>query len=662
MLLNKTIGNKIFFSSKKLGNLLEPSEIRKIGFKVANEIQTPLRVFSIRLAPEWHLKTAKKMGYDGPLKVIGGDFLTSQTMKINVMTDPEALKDDASWGSQPCWINPCRTGLGQWVAAIKRQLSKQTGPDQIFWCLMVPIVSVADGKSILDTLPVLKPLFTSEGMSAHVTTVSERAPVCRIPPSCKQIPPNFWENSFSSPDRLSVVIHIQKGSASSPSDPHFISSTEALPAPARASAPQMTLDTLVAEMILPPNATLTAAKTSFFTALKKFAFAPKLAKPLVLGEVHVKGSLAWATLRVPSSQAETWLSLSGQSGLFLRPFFTASTSSNLAKDRYKIMWLKMTTISHTEVNSVWEVISKIPSTCGLLFTRLHVGVRVKVEGGPPYEVIQQALKKIGGTSVKAPASSDLHWWCIEGLKEEETFQKEEIISKFSLKLAPGPFKMSRNGRNRWKMYFRASGTPTVDTLDDGSFASSQARLRGSKPPPQKPPKQPQSKQPGAETKTRPLPPNALWGEKLKQQLSKPKTPRVHRPIIIKVRPPCPPADTVMLVDSTRYSKSSDDKEEISRLTGLLIAMREELETLKVERDGLLEENHILSECLEETNPFTGIREGEEFTAPGKRPRSELPLPSSISGSSSSSSSSTSSPPHSVVGGMLKPFILEQKQK
>ena len=647
MFLNKRVGTKIFFSSKKLGTLLEPSEIRKIGFKLGNEIKTPLRVFSTRLAPEWHLKIAKNMGYDGPLTVIGGDFMTSQTMKTNVMTDPEALRDDASWGSQPCWINPCRTSLGQWVAAIKRQLSKQTGPAQIFWCLLVPIVSCTDGKSILDSLPVLKPLFSSEDISTHISTVPERAPICRIPPSCKQLPPTFWENSFSSDARLAVILHIKKGSSPSPSpsNPHFSSAL-----PNSAPAPEATFDTIMAELILPPESHLTAAKKSFFSALKQMAVAPKLSKPLLLGEVHVKGSLAWATLRVPSSQAETWLSLSGQSGLFIRPFFTASTSPSLAKDRYKIMWLKITTPSHTEVNTIWEAISKVPATCGLLFTRLHVGVRVKIEGGPPYEVLTEALKKIGGISVKTPASSDTHWWCIEGLKEAETFQKEEIISRFSLKLAPGPIRIARNGRNRWKIFFRATGTPSVDTLDDGSFAASQARLRGSKPPAQKPPQQPKPKQSDGAPKTRPLPPNAIWGEKLKQKLSKAKTtqPSIHRPIIIKVRPPA----SFMQVESNLPTQRSAEQEEISRLTGMLIGLTERFESMQSTMEALLEENRILSECLEEGNPFPS--DHDELTAPGKRARC---TPEASPSSSSSSSSSTTSPPPKVVGGMLRPFIL-----
>ena len=102
------------------------------------------------------------------------------------------------------------------------------------------------------------------------------------------------------------------------------------------------LELLRVEFLVPPATSVRNAQRDLTTALRKVAEAVQLpsSPPHQLRQVQLAHGAAYALLGVPRGQALQWLRGSGCGGLYLRPFWTASTRRAVAREDFSLLWLR----------------------------------------------------------------------------------------------------------------------------------------------------------------------------------------------------------------------------------------------------------------------------------------------------------------------------------
>ena len=81
-------------------------------------------------------------------------------------------------------------------------------------------------------------------------------------------------------------------------------------------------------------------------------------------------------MAVPRLEACHWLRGSGCGGLYLRPFWTKSTSPTLEKHCFNLLWLRG---QKTSAGMLWEKIHDLPGVYGLLTSDKDIAIRISDE-------------------------------------------------------------------------------------------------------------------------------------------------------------------------------------------------------------------------------------------------------------------------------------------
>ena len=406
----------------KLDELTEPARLRRSGWEVPARIDYPFRVYDTRLGEKGHLRMMRALGVPDSAKitVVGGDFLTAAAMGVEVLPDHLALKNGQEWWAnegQHIWINPARRSLQRWVNEIEAQMDVG-GPATISLALFVGREKVAAEPSITDSLPFLKPLFQMEGVIASVYGVGERVPLRRLPRAPKQLPPQQWTEELSSVDRILVVVHLKRGEAKSNPQLQWLPGTSAPPPPPSPSASRSAVETLVAELLLPPGVHPGSAPRMLDAAMRRLARDESLRPPLEVRKSKADGRMAWGTFRVPSEDALRWLRCSGRNGLLIRPFFTAATTEACSKERFRVHWLRTAEAVDADVlNQLWGSLKELSGVVGLVLSSKDVGVRVDSTNAQTLPALEAALQgKSSQLRQKAPSGN---WWCLKNMEDAE---------------------------------------------------------------------------------------------------------------------------------------------------------------------------------------------------------------------------------------------------
>ena len=504
---------KLKLFPKALGELQEPAKLREAGFELPGAIQNQVRVFDTRLHPGVHTNILSKLAIvtpDTKVRVVGGDFLTAASMEVNILEEKNALNPDNFWGhpGETVWVNPGKIQTKLWMEMAKGQL-EENGPDQMVFAFFIPREKAITGWDITQVIPPLKILYEVPNAGFDAILFPDRVPIRRIPKDTKRLPPPRWDESYSSPDKVLCTVVVNNGVGEKNSNMRWVG--DAIP---QKRPSLLDPEVLVAEMVIPNDAKPSAASHILKREVKKVAMEQNLEVPHLVGQPEVKGVFSWAKINVPREQAARWLQMSGHKGLFFRPYFSPSTGADLLKENFNVRWLKLGAPMLTEaVESIFKVVSPLQGVCGLVFTG-EIGVRVAAAQGPSHESLKNALN---GLKVEVREYSEAKWWCLEHLTESETFpaQADKLISELGLK-RQGDARVAHEGPYKWKLFFRATGTPQKYNLDTGARDSTLATLKEGSPPPKRVFQKRQNQQPSAPSlqfnpSKYSLPSTSIWG-------------------------------------------------------------------------------------------------------------------------------------------------------
>ena len=188
-----------------------------------------------------------------------------------------------------------------------------------------------------------------------------------------------------------------------------------------------------------------------------------------------------ALVAVPRIQAMTWMRASGCEGLFVRPFYTDDTASELRRDRFALLWARGA--DPAKAAELWRKVQDMTGVVGLMVAAKDLAIRVTSEANIQH--VQAQLRMVCNQARLHTPVTGARWWCLERLEEQELWRIEELVCETGLQLL-GQVSRAKMSANRWKVFFRASGSPTKSQLDDGSWTSSAAVLVEAKPPTQRP--------------------------------------------------------------------------------------------------------------------------------------------------------------------------------
>ena len=236
-------------------------------------------------------------------------------------------------------------------------------------------------------------------------------------------------------------------------------------------------------MVLPPATRQQAAERAARSALNKLAAAMQLPSPPPhqLRQLQVMHGGVVGILGVPRPQALEWLRGSGCGGLYLRPFWTQSTSPSVSRDLFSLLWAR----GHIDAGPrLWEATKDSPGVAGLLLHGRDVAIRITPEAN--LHDLQSQLRFVVNdpqASLRSPIPGQ-RWWKLGPLTEAEMWRMKDMVAATGLQPlrelrvgAAGPF--------RRFVYFSATGTPSRFSLDDGSWGASEARLHPASPPPRR---------------------------------------------------------------------------------------------------------------------------------------------------------------------------------
>jgi hypothetical protein len=206
----------------------------------------------------------------------------------------------------------------------------------------------------------------------------------------------------------------------------------------------------------------------------------------------------YAILGVPRGQALHWLQGSGCGGLYIRPFWTASTGRAVARDNFSLLWVRGRVADGPRL---WEALHSFVGVMGLVVDGKDVAVRVSGQVDEPALAAQLAFILRDDQAKFRRATPGLQWWRLGPLTEAELWRAEGIVAQTGLSPLRRELRFAKVGFRHF-VYFSAVGSPTKLSLDDGTWQGCEAKLQRAEPPPRSTPPRASG---GA------LPPTSVWG-------------------------------------------------------------------------------------------------------------------------------------------------------
>ena len=471
--------------------LSEPQPVDKLrsaGWTLPSNIASDyqLKVYDTRLEPRWLQGLADELGV-APLRtyVVGGDFLTSPHLEDGPALHPGRLRRWGPSGAEPYHVLiPPRPHLATWLQRCHQQLSAEACGTRFSVCCVVPRDSCTgpiDTHLLRRLVPQATPLFDDPKVHLSASLVGERPPLIRVPAHNEErvLPPQQWEPAFLPRGKVLLLLHFHHADGPRPT-PSGRWIRGALPDPGPSA-----LELLRLELVLPPATRQQAAERAARAAFTKLATAMglPLPPPHQLRQIQVMNGGVVGILGVPRLQATEWLRGSGCGGLYLRPFWTPSTSKEVSRDAFSLLWAR----GRAEVGSrLWEAVKDSTGVVGLLLSGRDVAIRVTPAAN--IQDLQLQLQFVAGDQQAAlrHAIQVQRWWRLGPLSEAEMWHVNDMVAATGLKPLRGEVRIGAVGPFRRFAYFSAVGSPSRFSLDDGSWGASEARLQPSNPPPRRP--------------------------------------------------------------------------------------------------------------------------------------------------------------------------------
>ena len=483
-LFSERSGGHRQFSVRELKEPMLVSKLRAAGWALPPELPQDysLRVYDLRLELEWLRRLLPELGLAaGTPYLIGGDFLQSPYKEDAVALQSGRL---LRWGpdgsDQYHLVVPPRPHMSVWLQRARQQLPLESPGTWISVCCVVPRVSCPQswgGAALSQLIPQAEGILADMTLEVRVMAVSERPPLVRVPAETRALPPAKWEPALLARDRVLVVISFRRHLGSRP--PVAVRWLGEPPPPVASGD----LELLRLDLQLPPATKALTGERLLRAAVRKvtaqLGFGDLAA--LQLRQVQVVNGAASALLSVPRAVARSWLRGSGCAGLYIRPFWTPSTGSAVARGNFSLLWLK----GRSEMgHKLWEALRDIAGFYGLLVDGRDLAVRVSAEVDK-LQVQSQVQFILGETARMRSAEPGLRWWRLGPLAEAELWHVKDLIAQTGLTLAREDIRLARMGPFRSAVFFGAHGEPTQLSLDDGSWGSSEAQLTPAEPPPRR---------------------------------------------------------------------------------------------------------------------------------------------------------------------------------
>ena len=359
-------------------------------------------------------------------------------------------------------VVPPRPHLADWARRCAAQMKLEASGTELVWCAVVPRDRYVPGMGSAELsrlLPQAESLLTAKELQVDIKVIGDRAPLWRIPAKTddKVLPPAVWERALLPVDRIlvMVVVRLADGSRRPPSCSLLRGD---LPSPKVDG-----LELLRLEYVLPPATKQALAEKLLWGAVRKMAQAMQLPLPpgpRTLRQVVVQHGGVLALLAVPTAQAVEWLKGSGCGGLYLRPFWTASTAASLSREQFDLMWLRGQAERGPEL---WETFRRRDGVVGLLLSGRDIALRV-TSSANAMELQAQLDLVFGSGGVRfRQATAGQRWWRLGPLTEAESWHALAMVRSMGLEPLRGELRLARLGRWRHAAFFR-SGVPKAAHL------------------------------------------------------------------------------------------------------------------------------------------------------------------------------------------------------
>ena len=330
-------------NARELGEPQLVSKLRSAGWTLPTAVQDDqvLRVYDVRLDPTWLRGAVTDLAVPaGPIYMVGGDFsmqpyrddaLALQTGKLS------------RWGpieeTPVHLVVPPRYHLGVWLQRARQQLGVECLGTWITVGCVVPreaCPTVWDQAALKRALPQAACILDDPLLEVRAVAIGERPPVMRVPADTLQFPPPQWETALLPRNRVLLFLSFRRASGDRPT----VSGRWLRGAPP--PPPQEDLEILRLELILPPATKSASGERALRGALRQVAGELGTVAPSAyqLRQVQVAHGVVYALLGVPRGDARQWLRGSGCKGLFIRPFWTASTGNDVSRGQFSLLWLR----------------------------------------------------------------------------------------------------------------------------------------------------------------------------------------------------------------------------------------------------------------------------------------------------------------------------------
>ena len=484
--------------AKMLSEATAVRTLRAAGWTIPKDVSDSdvIQVYDTRLDPIWVADVIREMGRAEATVMVGGDFMA---MPVPTVDDKAALNPErlSRWGpaEEPShfFVAP-RPHQDRWLQRVQRQVAVEA-PGSIFTiCIVVPrakVTGVMDTSVLRQLVPAAGHILDDQSLAVTATLVAERPLLRRVPAGPgKVLPPPEWEKAYLPLDQVLLLLQVrQRAEGRRAFHSRWIRGEQPKPGTS-------TLELLWVEATVAPGLKRDAAEKATRLGLKRLAETMKLPPPPTSGlqRFQAMEGAAVGIFGVPREQAMQWLCGSGCNGIYLRPFWTQETGTAVARENFALIWARG---QHHQGEKIWAAVRSEPGVAGLLAQGRDVAVRVTADADIRMleAQVNHALGAKGDFKFRRAVTGQ-RWWKLGPLHPTEEWHKEAIIAKFGLQALPNSMATARAGPFRAFVYFAATGTPTRDTLDDGGWEASAARLQPASPPPRKT-----------------LPPTAVWAGK-----------------------------------------------------------------------------------------------------------------------------------------------------
>ena len=482
-------GSRRRLDPQTLRELQPAGLLREAGWSLPATVDSQhlVRVLDTRVESKWLLRAAGSLGLGITMEgmfVVGGDFATEP-----YRDDAEALAEKLTrWGPKRSGpyqvVVPPRRHVSRWLERARLQIPLEE-PGAVVTVFGIAkragCAATMDVAALRRWIPWAAETLDDPKVQVSVAAYGERPLLLRLPSQSQKVPPDEWEHSRLEADRVLVAFTLSRFSGERPAVKFAWVMGEAPPPMA-----SMELEFLRVDLANLPGARNDTASRAILAGLRRVAQALALWVPAghLVRQVAVQpGGEVSAVIGVPKADAITWLRGSGCGGLYLRPLWSDSTSKELQRACFKLLWLRG---RRGDGPAVWERLRSEAGFVGLLVDGKDAAVRVKADASSQ-AIEAQLTFLLGKDIVVRQATPGQRWWKLGPLTEAETYRALELIQKMGLEPLRGELRFGRMGYFRSCVYFAAVGTPSRLTLDDGTWAASHASLHPAEPPPRRGP-------------------------------------------------------------------------------------------------------------------------------------------------------------------------------